>query len=74
MRKVRILKQEYNPELKKYVPVIGAEGEFHQFGSSFAEYENGAVQFSTAIVELPDGTVRNVDVALIQFLDKGETQ
>lgn len=73
MRKVRILKREYNPALRKYVQATEAEGEFHQFGSSFAEYENGAVQFSTAIVELPDGTIRNVDADMIQFLDKGET-
>ncbi len=32
-------------------------GQFHQWGSSYEEFENGAGNYSVAIVELPDGTV-----------------
>lgn len=32
-------------------------GRFHQWGSNYEEYENGAGNYSVAIVELPDGTV-----------------
>lgn len=42
-------------------------GAFHQFGTDYEEFENGAANYSTAIVELPDGNVVNVAVALIRF-------
>ena len=32
-------------------------GKFHQWGSNYEEFENGAGNYSVAIVELPDGTV-----------------
>lgn len=32
-------------------------GQFHQWGSSYEEFESGAGNYSVAIVELPDGTV-----------------
>ncbi len=45
------------------------EGNFHQFGTDYEEFETGAGNFSTAIVERDDGTVINVPVENIQFLD-----
>lgn len=32
-------------------------GYFHRWGSNFEEFENGAGNYSIAIVELPDGKV-----------------
>lgn len=32
-------------------------GYFHQWGSNYEEFENGAGNYSVAIVELPDGKV-----------------
>lgn len=48
---------------------VGA-GLFHQFGSDFEEFENGGCVYSTAIVEMPDGTVQNVPVEMVRFDDE----
>lgn len=43
---------------------------FHQFGVDYNDgCEAGFGRFTTAIVELPDGTVRNIPVGLVKFLD-----
>lgn len=44
------------------------EATFHQFGVDFNEFDEGPGNFSTAIVEFPDGVVKNVPVELIRFL------
>lgn len=45
-------------------------GVFHGLGSSYEEFgESRAIQISTAIIEMDDGTVKNVPVELIQFTD-----
>ena len=46
---------------------LKGEALFHQFGVNFIEFESGPGNFSTAIIELPDGTVKNIDVADIEF-------
>lgn len=48
----------------------GEKGIFHQFGIDHIEYESGPGMFTTAVVEMDDGTVRNIQVELIKFLDK----
>jgi len=47
-----------------------AKGEavFHQFGCEGYECEHGAFSSSTAIIELEDGTVKNVPVENIRFI------
>lgn len=45
------------------------EAVFHQFGCDFMEMNDGNVNYSTAIVEWPDGAVENVPVQYIRFLD-----
>jgi hypothetical protein len=50
-------------------PIVTGEAIFHQFGTDFEEFENGAVNYSTAIIELPDGTIRNIPVQHIQFIN-----
>lgn len=42
-------------------------GIFHQFGCDYAEFDTGPGNYSTAIVEMPDGSVKNVPVDLIVF-------
>jgi hypothetical protein len=42
-------------------------GVFHAFGVDYQEFETGPGNFSTAIVEMADGTVKNVPVELIVF-------
>lgn len=69
MRKVifsEYVKKEdgYTWELKEIGDAI-----FHQFGSDYEEFESGAGNFSTAIIELPDGSVKNIPVEHIKFKD-----
>lgn len=45
-------------------------GYFHQFGYNYEEFENGAGNYSTAIVELPTGEIVMPVVDDIQFLDE----
>lgn len=54
-----------------YLVDIG-EATFHCFGCNYEEFENGIGNFSTAIVEWPDGRVENVPVEHIKFIK--ETQ
>ena len=44
-------------------------GIFHQFGLDIEEGETGYASYSTAIVEMPDGSVKNVPVEMIVFND-----
>lgn len=67
MRRVEIseLKKEgINWNLVK----TGETAKFHQFGCDFEEFEMGPGNYSTAIIELDDGSVRNVPVNHINFL------
>lgn len=43
------------------------EAIFHEFGVDYEEFETGSGHYSTAIIELPDGTVRNLPVGQIKF-------
>ena len=45
------------------------EAKFHQFGVDYEEFETGPGNYSTAIVEWPDGTVESVRADRVQFLD-----
>lgn len=47
-------------------------GYFHQWGCNYEEFENGAGNFSTAIVELPDGRIIMPMANDIQFLKESE--
>ena len=72
MRKVLVYKYEpiaSKPFRKK---VENGTGVFHEWGVSYQEADNGAGVYSTAIVEMPDGTVRNVPAENIKFLEKPE--
>ena len=49
--------------------IVVGEGRFHQFGVDFQQFEEGGASFSSAIVEMPDGSVMNVPVDMIKFVD-----
>ena len=55
---------------KNYIRVEIGTVKFHQFGMDYEEFETGPGNFSTAIVECDDGTVKNVPADLIKFVDK----
>ena len=42
---------------------------FHQFGAAYEEFENGAGNYTVAIVEMADGSVQGVPFDLIRFID-----
>ena len=44
-----------------------SKGLFHQWGVNYEEFENGAVNYTIAIVELSDGTIEEVLPCNIQF-------
>ncbi|QFY42951.1 hypothetical protein F6R98_10280 [Candidatus Methylospira mobilis] len=48
------------------------EAIFHQFGTNYEEFEGGAGNFTTAIIERQDGTIGNIPVEHIRFFDKPE--
>lgn len=43
---------------------------WHQWGCNYEEFDSGPGNYSTAIIELPDGTIKNVPADDIRFLDK----
>ena len=44
------------------------EAKFHQFGSETLEYETGVATYSTAIIELEDGELKNLPVEFVKFI------
>lgn len=69
MRKVKYFKTEYNRENKAWDSIELGEAFFHQFGVSYEEFETGAGNFSTAIIELPSGEIINIPVTLVKFIE-----
>lgn len=55
-------------ESGKYRKEESGIGIFLQFGIDFDEVGAGVGNYSTAIVEMPDGTVENKPLALVRFL------
>lgn len=45
------------------------QGIFHKFGVDFTVGETGPGMFTTAIVEMADGEIRNLEVSLVRFDD-----
>lgn len=41
---------------------------FHGFGVAYKEFETGPGNYSTAIIELHDGTVKNIPVEMVKFV------
>ena len=47
-------------------------GYFHKWGSNYEEFENGAGNYTVAIVELPDGKIIMPVAESVVFLDRLE--
>lgn len=70
MREVQVLKwiQERDASGKlQNVRVADGVAVFHQFGSSYEEFDNGAANYTTAIIERADGCVQAINADMIQF-------
>lgn len=68
MRKVIVSTCIPVPRSISKIVVVG-EATFHQFGVCYDEFESGPGNYSTAIVEWPDGRIENVPVHLIKFVE-----
>jgi len=44
------------------------EATFHQFGVDYEEFDCGPANFTTAVIELDDGVIKNVPVETIKFI------
>jgi hypothetical protein len=64
---------EYKIVKDRYSEVRTVQGYFHGFGTMREEFVNGNTvavgQYTTAIIEHDDGTVANINVTEITFLD-----
>ncbi len=72
MRKctARVWQTAKPPEkIGKWVDILGV---FHQFGESFEEFGNGAVNFTTAIIEDIEGQVWVCEVSSLKFMEEEE--
>ena len=49
-------------------PEEQGEALFHGWGVNYEEFESGAGNFSTAIIELEDGTVKNIPAEQVRFI------
>lgn len=45
------------------------EGKFHEFGLETEEYENGASNYTIAIIELEDGSITTCYPHMMKFID-----
>ena len=68
-RRVKVFKFETINGLKSSKKVEYGFAFFHQWGSDYQEFESGAGNYSTAIIERDNGTVENVPVYLIKFIN-----
>ena len=66
MRKVIVFSRQLID--KQWQTVEVNRGIFHTFGVDYEEFESGAGNYSTAIVEFPDGSIGNIRVELIKFI------
>ena len=73
MTKRRVMTYGRSWDGNNYVPVDTGEGIFAQYGTDFEETRDGCIcLYTSAIVEMPDGRVRNMPLHLIRFLDVEE--
>lgn len=73
MTKRRVMTYRREWDGKNSVPIETGEGLFEQYGVNFDETRDGCIcQYTSAIVEMPDGRVQNIPLHLIRFLKEEE--
>lgn len=73
LRKVQV----FRSKLEGKTPTFGGVwktvddgiGLFHQFGVCYEESETGFGNYTTAIIEMPDGTIRQTSISMIRFIE-----
>ena len=68
MRNVRVYKFSKEPGDKYMKKVPDGTAKFHQFGLDYQELDNGIGNFSAAVIERDDGTVKLVPADMIEFI------
>lgn len=68
MRKVMVSEYKLQPDNKWKMEEKG-EAVFHQFGCDYEEAENGYGNYTTAIIEWPDGVVGSVRADHVRFIN-----
>lgn len=70
-RTVIVYTHVYSTVKNEYTRVEDFKGyaRFHSWGCDYTEFESGPANFSTAIIEREDGTVENVPIDTIKFID-----
>ena len=68
MRRVTVKETVWNRETRK-AEHHEYEAMFHAFGVDHNEFTEGPGNYSTAIVELSDGTIKNPNVLDVKFID-----
>ena len=63
-----------NKDGDEYVQVEAGEGIFAQYGTDFEEHSGDLCSVSSAIVEMPDGSVRNMPLHMIRFLEEDKEE
>jgi len=66
-RKVVVYEYQRAKGAEHFEKVNVGSGVFLEFGVDFEELERGVGNYSTALVEMPDGSVKNVPVELVVF-------
>ncbi len=66
-RKVLVYKYERVQGQTNLEKVCIGGGIFHQFGLDYEELEDGVGNYTTAMVEMSDGTIEGVPVDLVEF-------
>lgn len=66
--KSEAVNQIQNASIPKWELVEKGEAVFHTFGINCEEFETGVGTFTTAIIELPDGTLKNLPVEQVRFI------
>ncbi len=56
----------------KFENEFNQNGLFHKWGSNYEEFENGAVNYNVAIIELEDGSIEEILPESLKFDDKLE--
>jgi hypothetical protein len=69
MRKVKVFQRVYNPATKQWETVERGIARFRQFGADYEEFEAGPGNYTTAVIEWPDGKVEMVRADMVQFLE-----
>ena len=67
-RKVMVYEYKKNKETNIFEKVESGIGRFHQFGMGIEEDERGFSNFSIAIVEMQDGSVKMPMANMIKFI------